>query len=111
MSGSRDFRRRLIGDSRERIEHNSMPVAPMISETGHEHVFGRLRIELQDEVLFLLVRRKLSVFVEVKRHVLIETANDHDSVMLAIDFTPVVVQAVAARVICPRKPLVIGSPC
>jgi hypothetical protein len=78
-------------DRRERIEHYSVPVAPMIPETGHEHIVGRLWIELQDEVLFLLVRRKLSVFVKVKRHVLIETANDHDSVMLAIDFAPVVV--------------------
>lgn|SRR5579862_6511448 len=101
MPGRCNFGRRLVGDRGEGVKVRLARRFPMVPHAGNQHRLRRIRVEVQDLILWLLSWPQLAVLVVVKIHVLIKAPRNQDRVVFSEQTFPELAQAVPAGVVKP----------
>src|SRR5437016_514274 len=99
MSSRGYFRWWLIRDRCEGVEDALAGFLPVRPDARHIHPKRWLRVEVEHDVLFLLIRRQLASLEAVFWNVLVETSHHHDAMRTAEEVFPEILEARLSRVV------------
>src|ERR1700738_1706545 len=107
MTRGGDLFRGLIGPGGKGAQRPSVRACAPIPHAGNKHLNGRVRAELQDEVLGFFAWLQVSMFVEMARHVLEKAIDYHHCMMATVDLVPEAGEIISAGVVGAGEPLVV----